>query len=1022
MLQSNQKTSLLVPSQLPAFIRENPNYANFVLFLQAYYEWMEQQDNVTDVSKNLLNYHDIDALFAANTALNGTSAVVDEFINYFQNDFLSYFPKDILANPVEVIKLAKQLYQSKGTPASYQFLFRVLYNTEVDFFITGDAVLKASAGTWYVPVSLSLQSNDTNFLSTTNLRIFGLTSKSIATIEKPVFVSGRMEIFISDVERLFQSGEFITILDSNNQIVYFLNSQIVPTYNSITTYNSGDLVVYNGVTYETYPETVVGIPPTNTQYWVQYGQQAESLTAKIIGQISQININPNYRGLYYQPGDPVIIYGGLANVPNPQGAVAQVGTVTSGSIQKIDVITGGYGYTNSPNTLINITNAPGAIAVVGSLNPSANGVANVAYIPTDDITLSRYTTIGNTRYSFFSNNISSNANTTLANAFTFTSFSTYPISSVIVENGGGGISVQPTVSAESTYKDANNLYTIDLSSLGILAPIQISNAGVGYRANDTIVISGGTGLGAYANVLTVNSSGAITNVGYVYNYTTPHYPLGGMGYNGGLPTLTVNSANTQAANASLYVPGILGTGATFSVSTNRTGSITTINISNYGLDYVTAPNVSLKVQDIIVTGLNPSFLPKFGDVVYQGTNVNTASYVATVNSTTPITNYANSYQTIYSMRVFNYTSIPKGSLPLVDTSSNLSFNISTTIPSPYSSNVISYGDGTALASATFLNGLTIGQGQYLSVSGQPSGFDVLQSSKYNNFTYEITLEKEIAKYKSILLGLLHPAGTQVIGRIAMKSNSALNYTGTDGIFQGYPLYHYTGTTGSTGTITGSFANPSSNTITFSNLAGAEIQNFIFANNVIVFTSANGDQITSTVASVSSNYDDLLFDSGSEDIITESGSEDLLNEYINFTPSVTLTDSIWTAFNNVAYGSANAGSNVINISQVWTSTYNVVNDGYYSNTMYPLMDIIRAGDTIFGNNQTQLVSNVNYRQNIIYLNGNLANSVNGNISVSRTWTTSNIQIFGPLGIIYVPELTTEDGRSLTDEQNNILVLG
>ena len=60
MLQSNQKTSLLVPSQLPAFIRDNPDYANFVTFVQAYYEWMEQSGGVTDGSKNIPNYFDID--------------------------------------------------------------------------------------------------------------------------------------------------------------------------------------------------------------------------------------------------------------------------------------------------------------------------------------------------------------------------------------------------------------------------------------------------------------------------------------------------------------------------------------------------------------------------------------------------------------------------------------------------------------------------------------------------------------------------------------------------------------------------------------------------------------------------------------------------------------------------------------------------------------------------------------------------------------------------------------------------
>ena len=48
MIQSQQKTSLLVPQQLPKFISEDPAYENFVLFLQAYYEWMEENGNVLD--------------------------------------------------------------------------------------------------------------------------------------------------------------------------------------------------------------------------------------------------------------------------------------------------------------------------------------------------------------------------------------------------------------------------------------------------------------------------------------------------------------------------------------------------------------------------------------------------------------------------------------------------------------------------------------------------------------------------------------------------------------------------------------------------------------------------------------------------------------------------------------------------------------------------------------------------------------------------------------------------------------
>ena len=64
-----------------------------------------------------------------------------------------------MVDKTEVVKLAKELYKSKGTPASYQLLFRILYNMDVDFFYTKDAVLKASNGKWYVSKSLKLSTD-----------------------------------------------------------------------------------------------------------------------------------------------------------------------------------------------------------------------------------------------------------------------------------------------------------------------------------------------------------------------------------------------------------------------------------------------------------------------------------------------------------------------------------------------------------------------------------------------------------------------------------------------------------------------------------------------------------------------------------------------------------------------------------------------------------------------------------------------------------------------------------------------
>jgi hypothetical protein len=53
---------------------------------------MEENGNVTERSKNLLNYKDVDK-------------TTNEFINYFTNDFLPYFPKDILIDKEKGCKI-----------------------------------------------------------------------------------------------------------------------------------------------------------------------------------------------------------------------------------------------------------------------------------------------------------------------------------------------------------------------------------------------------------------------------------------------------------------------------------------------------------------------------------------------------------------------------------------------------------------------------------------------------------------------------------------------------------------------------------------------------------------------------------------------------------------------------------------------------------------------------------------------------------------------------------------------------
>jgi hypothetical protein len=1104
------KNSLLVASQLPAFVSENPDYANFVLFLQAYYEWMEQNGNLLDSSKNLLAYKDIDT-------------TTNQFLKYFINDFLPYFPQDALISQQTAIKAARQLYQTKGTIASYQFLFRILFNSDFEVFNTGDSVFKASSGTWYVAKSLKLASTDPNFLITTNLRVFGETTKTIATIESVVLAGNKTEVFISNIERLFKSGEIARIVDNNNQDVYFLNDEIVPT----------------------------GTPG------------AEVLRSKIVGQLSSVNIDPLNRGLQYSVGDPVIVYGGLnPDVQFPVGANASISATTTGAIKRIDVINGGYGYSISPAqgqiepfdsnyTKINISDSSisKAHASVVSVDPSAANNSILTLIPLDSIGSANDVTIGNSQYSFFqsgthiqlsqpvnyangeivyqgntlssntfsgkvfvlsntlnyllannttgtinltsplkgntsnairyvtlvqnigggntqinfsngyfnvgetvyqgtnlasttfsghvvsvntstnliqltavngvpsvgtniigySSNVSSNVlyvytanvNTTLAQAFHFASFSTYPISSVAVDNGGGGISQIPTVAPQSVFLDDIGNEN-DLGTFGILAPIQIANPGAGYHINDKINITGGSGYGAYANVTNVDASGAITSVSYVYSQNSDLYPLGGLGYTlSALPIVTITTANTSPA--SLYVPGVVGQGAQFSIVTDRVGSITTITLNYPGDDYVEVPNVSLKIQDIVVSNVFVSNLPQKGFEVYQGANVKSTSYTATVDSITLLQGYQNPANSIYNLRVFNYNSNPNPTLPLkIASNTGISMIMANTQYNQYydTTGVRRYGDGTALAQAKFLNGLVISQGQYINSQGQPSSYDVIQSSNFNNYTYQITVEKEIEKYRDILLNLLHPSGMNIIGRYAIKSNVKVNFAMTSEGYTGNNLSDYAGTNNPQLVIQGSFSNPSNNIIQFSNIpVGETMSSLVPPGSIIRFTTTFGDELGSSIVS----------------------SNDISN-------TVVMQSNTWVAFGNVAYVTGNTGQNYININSI-TNAYGVVKggqDSIYYNTYanITLGDIVRTGDIVQVSGNTYTTASVDFINNIVYFTTNLTSNVsNSLISVNRTYvaTAPYIQIFNSSANTQNVELTTEDGIILTTEDGNILLI-
>ena len=963
------KTSIRIPSQLPDFIRDDVDYDTFVAFAEAYYEWTEltntsngastlvsaSNQGTTYASHNIQNYSDIDS-------------TLDEFINYYVNDFLPNFPEDTLADKSKVIKLARQLYQSKGTPASYKLLFRLLYNSDAQLLYTKELVFRASSGEWYVPQYLKVTSPDLQWISPNlkNLRLFGQDSKSFAVIENIVSTnkSNKYNIYISQIERLFKSGEYVRVVDSANQNVYFKDGEIVP---------SGT-------------------------------QGAELLTAHIVGSISTININKKYRGLKYKVGDPVVVYGGVEEVTGIR-ATAEVAETTSGSIQRLNIINGGHGYRILANSRIVFTGGggSGAIAHVQTVNAAAE-IANVTFVGSDLIALKQHLQLNALTFGF-SSNASANILTTIANSLSFLSFSTSPIDSVIVDNGGGGYYDVPIITAESTYKDElpsetlwikdGTIYptnvtgsipissnTHNLVSIGILAPPEITTKGTGYVVGDKIVFSGGTGVGAFANVTEVNGLGGINKIEYVSNYlNTSKYPLGGMGYtNQNLPKLTVTS--TAGVNANVLVSNILGTGAQFNAQTDRIGSITRIGITEAGEDYVSTPSVSFKVQDILVTNIVGDIGSILAETeIKQGVDPS-FNFTGHIDSVTIVNSTINPLTDVYKFRVYNYS----GGLNYGDTItaySQLGANTTMQLTNAYDGAVDDasafhngikiYGNGTAKGVAKFLEGLIFGQGRYLTTTGQPSSYSVLQSDIHNDYTYILSVEQPISKYRDLLKGLLHPAGTRVIGRDIMKNEKNFDFHKYSGLGLINPLQYWINWPVGDPSVTVSM-NVSSNMVTYSNtvnvstIAGTTALDSLSNTDFLVIHNDTGPVITSRIKSV---------------------------DGVNST--ITLDDDTFLTYTNVIYGYANTEINKIQISDFCltnTPNYDIINNRNYSDANNHLKDIVFVGDNVIIGGNTFVVMGVNYDDkllSIVNFQSLVATDPNGDLVLTNEPTPHNLLI-------------------------------
>jgi len=478
---ANNYISTIVENQLPEFIRAD--HPTFVTLLKKYYEYMEQTGKTLRVGKDLYDYMDVDTTRA-------------DLIQYFKTKIIPNFPETSELSTEKLVKAARFFYSKKGSAESFKFLFRTLYGQEVEVYFPKEDILKASDGKWKLPQALRLAFTDTSSLvAGGNVNVFAVSANTITANGFNILTKGitvNSYIRIADARRkvvtINTAGDFMRV------DIPFANTANAQTFDSTKLYKvelseytnfnikllerklgigedsrttcviEKAVLTVDGETgrefVELYVSNVTRLFDAGENLIVKYTENGVEKTfkSKIVSLLSNISLFRNrfgrvQTGRKYKTGDPVVLFGGLTDSPDAVKGIAIVNNVSTGSIESVEVIQPGYFFRTDPNSLVRIISTSGIGANVLISGIWDDGGANSANIQfnTDAIVYKANITLDNVNYGF-DNTVNANANTTMANAFSFETITLGKVRALDLEDGGSFFEEQPTFDAISLYE------------------------------------------------------------------------------------------------------------------------------------------------------------------------------------------------------------------------------------------------------------------------------------------------------------------------------------------------------------------------------------------------------------------------------------------------------------------------------------------------------------------------------------------------------------------------------------------
>lgn len=576
MASSNNRTSALVSSHVPSFVREE--HETFVKFLEYYYKFLEQDGQQLYVAKNLNRYEDIDIITrdVLEDTLAGSAHLLREesdyhaFLQKLYDNYIAFLPNYILADKTLITKHAKDFYRSTGTEKSVRFLIRALFNKETTFYYPQVDILKASDGKWFVEKSLKVTdvrvNNVANNLAVNNFKnhlIVGADTNSYATVET--------------VETYYESGSLVTELKLSNIGRSFIDGETIFTY------------------------------------YTEEGVEKRLSANLFSGIINFVQIKNGGSGYVVGTSVPIVSASG-------SGGQVIINKTTTGSLVVIGVSKSGAGF--RPNDSLTITGGggTGANAKVFLINNDETYHPNSYNVVSSTIDLEANTAINNTVYSNLVSSISDPANAWVSNSMSAWTYANCgPVVQCLVTSGGSGFSELPSLDISANTR---------IRAMGILGRMEIIDGGHDYVIGDTIEFInpyGSYGSGAAAEVTDVDINGAITEVKF-----TPisGQITGGSGYDQHVLPIA-NVVTTTGVGANVMVTATIGDGEALSQSVSDIGTITELRLVSGGSGYLTAPTLDL-------TGLGDGTAEAIATIVsgvytYPGRYVNDDGHISSFN-------------------------------------------------------------------------------------------------------------------------------------------------------------------------------------------------------------------------------------------------------------------------------------------------------------------------------------------------------------------------------------------------------